>query len=68
MVNTRQADQLGVSAQGSFRRGLGLAQAVSVVDLTPLSCRLINIPRNLARGDALALRIGSAGPIAASVR
>lgn len=68
MVNSRQADRLGVSAQGSFRRGPGLAQSAEVVDLTPLGCRLIDIPRNLARGEPLSLRIGSVGPIAATVR
>lgn len=68
MVNSRLADRLGISAQGSFRRGSGLAQAVSVVDLTPLGCRLIDIPRNLARGEDLTLRIGGVGPIPATVR
>lgn len=68
MVNSRQADRLGVEAQGSFRRGPGLAQAASVVDLTPLGCRLIDIPHNLSRGEALTLRIGSVGPIPATVR
>ncbi|RVQ69358.1 hypothetical protein EKN06_04015 [Croceicoccus ponticola] len=68
MVNSRLADRVQVAANGSFRRGPGLAQIVNVVDLTPLGCRLLDISRNLSRGETISIRIGNFGPIAAHVR
>lgn len=67
-MNTRQADRIEVNAAASFRRGAGLAIAVGVADLTPHGCRLIAIPRNLARSEMISLRIAGVGPLLAHVR
>lgn len=67
-MNTRQADRIEVNAPASFRRGAGLAVGVGVADLTPYGCRLIDIPRNLARSEMISLRIAGVGPLLAHVR
>lgn len=67
-MNTRQADRIEVNAPASFRRGAGLAIGVGVADLTPHGCRLIDIPRNLSRGETISLRIAGVGPLLGHVR
>ncbi|AKM10210.1 PilZ domain-containing protein [Croceicoccus naphthovorans] len=66
-MDSRLAERISVSARGSFRRGVGLAQTVTFADLTREGCRLIDIPRSLSRGERISLRIGNVGPIVAQV-
>lgn len=67
-MEDRRTDRHDISAQGKFRAGMGLALSVNVSDLNAHGCKLTDIPRNMATGDRISLRIGSIGPIEALVR
>lgn len=57
-----------ICIKGQFRKGIGLALAVDVVDLTSHGCQLENIPTNLRRQDIISIRIEGFGPITATVK
>lgn len=68
MVTDRRAERFDISVQGRYRTGSGLARDVPILEISETGCRFFDKFGRLKAGDEMTLRIGSIGPVVATVR
>lgn len=64
----RREARHGVAVEGRYRTGSGVPKDVSVLDISEHGCRFFDKFGNLVPGGQITVRIGSIGPIAATVK
>ncbi|AKM07163.1 PilZ domain-containing protein [Pelagerythrobacter marensis] len=64
----RREERHGVTVPGRYRAGTGVPKDVRVIDISEHGCRFFDKFGTLAKGAQITIRIGSIGPILATVR
>ena len=67
-IGKRLASRRNVGIEGRYRSGSGRARDVWITDLSKTGCRFYDKFGTMQQGKAITLRIGSIGPILATVR
>lgn len=67
-MRVRCEDRFPTNIQGRYRYGRGLAKDVIVTDLSRSGCKFFDRFCNLDPGTIISIRIGSVGPLEATVR
>ncbi len=68
MAEDRSEPRIGVSIQGRYRTGSGVARDVVVADISTMGCKFYDRFSNLKRESRITIRIGNIGPLDATVR
>lgn len=58
----------GISVAGRYRTGSGVAKDIDVLDISESGCRFYDRFGRLPAGSEISMRIGSIGPVVATVR
>lgn len=66
--DTRHGKRHEISVPGRYRTGAGVAKDVDILDISESGCRFFDRFGRLGVGTTLSLRIGTIGPIVATVR
>ncbi len=64
----RKTERHGISVQGRYRTGSGVAKDVDILDISETGCRFYDRFGRMVPGTEISLRIGSIGPVIATVR
>ena len=67
-MNDRKADRHEIGVMGRYRTGRGVPRDVELLDLSQTGCRFFDRFGRLDVGTEISLRVGSVGPIIATVR
>ena len=67
-MELRREERYSISAAGRYRKGTGVRYNVAITDLSEYGCQFADLVGRVEEGDAITLRVGEIGPIAATVR
>ncbi|MXO90081.1 PilZ domain-containing protein [Pontixanthobacter aquaemixtae] len=68
MAEGRRDPRFEVSVQGRYRTGTGVAKDVPILEMSETGCRFYDRFGRLRPDTEISLRIGSIGPVIATVR
>ncbi|QYU70957.1 PilZ domain-containing protein [Leptolyngbya sp. 15MV] len=68
MNEDRDLPRYAISVPGRYRTGTGVAKDVDIVDISETGCRFYDRFGRMVPGNQISLRIGSIGPMVATVR
>lgn len=66
-LDLRREQRYDIEIWGKYRRGRGSATLVQIFDLSEFGCQFRGLWGRLEQGDTISLKIGTIGPIGATV-
>ncbi len=68
MKRDRDLPRYAISVPGRYRTGTGVAKDVDILDISESGCRFFDRFGRMTPGSQISLRIGTIGPVVATVR